>query len=423
MSEAALRSSESGHRKALVLGALTVVAYVGAVNRAQPLVWGMAALLLAALAVGFAWPHWLVRRLEVTRRGPLRGVEGETIVLRVAVANRGWLPRYMVEVTDRLPLVGAAAGTPAVAPLVLGQIAIVPGGGERAFDVPVMCEKRGRYRLGPVGLVSGFPLGLLEARRHGAGGRQELVVYPPVFPIGELPLRATPALLHRGGLLLPDGAGSAEFRGLREYRPGDNPRHVHWPSSSRLNTLIVKEFEPLAAASLCLVLDLEAASDVGMGRHSTLEYMVRIAASMAAHACERGMPVRLLGEASTPLDIPAASGDRQYRDVLDALAVVEADGAEAYPAVLARAGAQSHPGENMVVFVMAEGERRQRIVGELAMLRARGAHVLAVVFDLPSFAGQASASGPAALPPGLLELGATVVSVALGDDLAQGFNH
>jgi uncharacterized protein (DUF58 family) len=135
------------------------------------------------------------------------------------------------------------------------------------------------------------------------------------------------------------------------------------------------------------------------------------------------MPVRLLGQASTPLDIPAASGDRQYREILDALAVVEADGAEAYPAVLARAGAQSHPGENMVVFVMAEGERRQRIVGELAMLRARGAHVLAVVFDLPSFAGRTAAHGPAALPSGLLELGATVVSVARGDDLAQSFNR
>lgn len=422
MTQAALRLKEGSYREVLVLSGLTVVAYASAINRAQPLVWAMAALLLAALVVGFTWPHWLVRRLEATRSGPERGVEGEAITLRVQVRNLGWLPRYMVEVTDRLPVVGAAAGTPANAPVVLGQIAIVPGGGERGFEVSLSCEKRGLYRLGPVGLVSGFPLGLAEGRRNGAGGKQELLVYPAVFPIAALPLKATPALLHRGSLLLPEGAGQAEFRSLREYRPGDNPRHVHWPSSSRLNTLIVKEFEPLAASSLCLVLDLEFGSNVGNGRHSTLEYMVRIAASIASYACERGMPVRLLGQGKGRVDIPVGSGDLHYRDILDVLAVVEADGHEAYRATLADAGRQSYQGENIVVFMAAGGERQQHIIGELAMLRARGAHLLVVLFDLPSFDGLHATPEYGTLPPGLLELGASIIQVRCGDDLAQCFN-
>ena len=411
---------ERSFRKAWVLAGLTVVAYMAAANRDQPLVWALAALFLAALLLGVLWPRWLVSRLAVVRAGPARAVEGEAIILRVSLRNGGWLPRYMIEVTDTLPFVGAAAGRGGCAPVLLGQVAVVPGGGERGFAIPVVCEKRGRYRLGPVGLVTSFPLGLVEARGRGQGGQQELVVYPEVFPIASLPLAGTPYLMHRGSLLLPDGSGQAEFRNLREYRPGDNPRHVHWPSSSRLNTLVVKEFEPLAGAALGLVLDLDATVHVGQGKRHTLEYMVKIAASMAAHACARGMPVRLLAQGATALDIPAASGDLHYRQLLDALAVVEADGAVPYAQALGRALPACQPGENIVAFLAGPVAGMAAAIGELAMLRARGAHLLVVFFDRESFLapGQPSREIPAAL----LEVGARVIPVRCDDDLVHCFN-
>lgn len=411
---------ERSYRKAWVLAGLTVVAYMAAANREQPLVWALAALFLAALVLGFFWPRWLVRRLVVVRAGPARAVEGEAITLRVSLHNGGWWPRYMIEVTDTLPFVGAAAGRGGCAPVLVGQVAVVPGGGQRGFAIPVVCEKRGRYRLGPVGLATSFPLGLVEARGRGQGGLQELVVYPEVFPIASLPLAGTPYLMHRGSLLLPDGSGQAEFRNLREYRPGDNPRHVHWPSSSRLNTLVVKEFEPLAGAALGLVLDLEATAHVGLGKRHTLEYMIKIAASMAAHACARGMPVRLLGQGASPLDIPPASGDLHYRQLLDALAVVEADGAVSYARVLGLALPACQPGENIVAFLAGPATGMAAAIGELAMLRARGAHLLIIVFDRDSFA--TPGLPPREIPAALLELGARVIPVRCDDDLVQCFN-
>lgn len=411
---------ERRFRKAWVLAALTVVAYMAAVNRAQPLVWALAALLLAALMIGFLWPMWLVRRLEVVRAGPARAVEGEFITLRVSLRNGGWLPRYMIEVTDTLPFVGAAVGQRAILPVLLGQVAMVPGGGERGFDIPVVCEKRGRYRLGPVGVSTSFPLGLVEVRGLGHEGRQELVVYPEIFSIVGLPLAGTPYLMHRGSLLLPDGNGQAEFRNLREYRPGDNPKHVHWPSSSRLNTLVVKEFEPLAGAALALILDLGDKSHVGQGKRHTLEYMIKIAASMAAYACARGMPIRLLGQGASPVDIPAASGELHYLQLLDVLAVVEADGAMPYGQVLARAALGILPGENMVVFLSGRETEMESVIGELAMLRARGGHVLAVLFDRESFTAPQLPCRE--IPSALLELSIPVIQVRCDDDLVQCFN-
>src|SRR5512139_2628423 len=95
----------SARRKLLVLSALTAVAYLAAINRAQAFMWAIAALLSATLITGFAWPRWLVKQLSVTRSGPSRAEEGEMIEFQVTVENRGWLPRFMVELVDHLPFI------------------------------------------------------------------------------------------------------------------------------------------------------------------------------------------------------------------------------------------------------------------------------------------------------------------------------
>lgn len=80
--------------------------------------------------------------------------------------------------------------------------------------VPAFREKRGFYRLGPVGLASSFPLGLTEARFTRNEGLQTLTIYPDVFAILALPLRGAPSQIHRGGYLLPEGAWSRRVFGL-----------------------------------------------------------------------------------------------------------------------------------------------------------------------------------------------------------------
>ena len=78
-----------------MLALVTLMAYVAAINRGNTLAWGVAALLLSTLITGFAWPYWLVRRLSVVRTGPERASEGETLLWRMQVHNRGWMPRFM----------------------------------------------------------------------------------------------------------------------------------------------------------------------------------------------------------------------------------------------------------------------------------------------------------------------------------------
>lgn len=410
------------HLKPVALAGLVLTAYIAALNRTQPLAWAIAALLLATLLTGFAWPHWLVRRLSVTRTGPTRAEEGETVHIHVAVRNEGRLPRFMVEVVDRLPFVGAADGAGG-GEKALGVLAHIGGRSERSFDVPVLCEKRGFYQLGPVGLASSFPLGLIEARQtRNQGGVQTLTIYPDVFPIAALPLRGSPSEIHRGGLLLPEGAGAAEFSGLREYRRGDNPRHVHWPTTARLNGLMVKEFEPLASASLYLVLDLSTDANVGQGRHSSFEYAVRIAASIARHATSAGMPVRLSGEGVHTLAIGTATGEAHFRTLLDALAVVEADGMTPYAGVLQRAALQCRHGQTVVVFLAEPEARTNDTMQAIALLRARGAHILAITFERESFLPGKRTRRETSPWTALADHDVAVLTIRNGDDLLRAFN-
>lgn len=413
-------------RKILVLSALTVVAYLAAINRAQAFMWAIAALLSATLITGFTWPRWLVKQLSVNRHGPSRAEEGETIEFEVVVENRGWLPRFMVELVDHLPFVGFADDKGVHGEKVLGMLTYLPGRRRQTLKVPVLCEKRGYYRLGPVGLASSFPLGLTEARSSRNDGLQTLTIYPDVFTILALPLRGAPSQIHRGGYLLPEGAGAAEFSGLREYRRGDNPRHVHWPTTARLNELMVREYEPLASACIYIALDQAAEANVGTGRESTFEYAVRIAASIARAACAQNTRTRIAGQGKLSLRGLPGAGDGHFQGILDELAVVACDGALPYADLLTEIGPLCLRGETVVVFLSEKQPRWAATLQALATLRARQANLFAVIFDQATFVREGAPSGPLTdhneITAALLELGAYCVTVRRGDDLVRLFN-
>lgn len=408
----------------LVLGGLTVVAYVGAIGRGPGLLWFIASLLLAALIVGFASPRWLVSRLSVTRHGPDRAEEGETIIFYVAVDNHASLPRFMVELVDRLPFDASPAGGVTT----LGLITYLPGRSRRQFALPVRCEKRGAYQLGPCGLASSFPLGLVEARRAWQDGVCRLTVYPQLFPITHLVLRGAPSQIHRSAYPVSEGAGAVEFAGLREYRRGDSPRHVHWPSSARMNQLMVKQFEPLASTCLHLVLDLAARSNIGAGREATLEYAVRVAGSIARFSCQHDIRTRLSGLGQRPLDVASASGALQFQRIVDQLALVDADGSTPYASVLEDVAQRSVDGETVVVFLSppaTEAAEFAALLAALTQLRAKRVHLLALVFETRSFVdpGVDSDDPPAdAMTDVLHELDAHCLRIRRGDDLLRLFN-
>jgi uncharacterized protein (DUF58 family) len=88
-------------------------------------------------------------------------------------------------------------------------------------------------------LESSDPLGFFRSRRRGADGEIGLVL--PRFTS----LTAQPHSMElEASVSAPRAGAGTELFGVREYRAGDPLRRIHWRSSARLGTLVVREYEP-----------------------------------------------------------------------------------------------------------------------------------------------------------------------------------
>lgn len=147
----------------------------------------------------------------------------------------------------------------------------------------------------------------------------ELVALPRPAPMG--PLATAHARRGRVGNHPSLDAGSGvEFQGIRPYEPGDLPRRVHWPTSTRRGQLYVTERAAETAIDTVVVID--AFTESGAAGGSTLDHSVRGAAGVAKAMLESGDRVGLamLGGMLGWL-APATSRRQWYRIATTALGV------------------------------------------------------------------------------------------------------
>ena len=102
------------------------------------------------------------------------------------------------------------------------------------------------------------PLGLVESRMAIAAPPATLPVLPSRLPV-QLPHPASHRLLQPGGITQAQHVGDAEeFRSLRDYRPGDPLRNMHWRSFARTGRPMVREFQEEFFSRHTLLLDTAA---------------------------------------------------------------------------------------------------------------------------------------------------------------------
>jgi uncharacterized protein (DUF58 family) len=111
--------------------------------------------------------------------------------------------------------------------------------------------------------------------------------------------------------------GGDEFRGMRDYEPGDDRRMIHWPSTAKVGTLKVREMDVTSEPRLLVVLDTSAAS---YGDDESFEDAVRIAASLVLAGADKGYPTEFRATSGAT----ATVGEGHGRDgALDELASVQ----------------------------------------------------------------------------------------------------
>ncbi len=131
-------------------------------------------------------------------------------------------------------------------------------------DIPPNCSvsvrmelmpmRRGYLRLESLTIFRREPLGLFNSRRR-IPLLDRIVVLPKIYPVSPVTLPGM-RQFQPGGVTLASSVGDAEeFISLREYRPGDPLRHIHWKSWAKTGKPIVKEYQEEFFVRHALVLD------------------------------------------------------------------------------------------------------------------------------------------------------------------------
>lgn len=262
-------------------------------------------LLLGAMLGLIAVSGWLseraIRALRLERQVPRAVTAGQEFRLAYEVRNhKRRLPSMAVEIVE-----GALPGRAFLAH-------VAAQGTARARSANTL-PRRGVHRLGTVTLSTAFPFGMFRKERDLEIPGQ-LVVWPRTD-------RPVPDPVPGGGRVPRTGGGTkgaqghrGEYRSLRSYRSGDDPRDIHWRSSARLRDPVLREYERDGAETRWICLDLR--SEPG----DAAEVAVEAAASLAGRAMAEGRSFALAAGVAA---VDPGEGAGQLERVLDVLARVE----------------------------------------------------------------------------------------------------
>ncbi len=242
----------------------------------------------------------------------------------------------------------------------------------RAKLVPL---RRGilRFEGATVGLPD--PLGLFRGLTT-LSLPQSLLVLPRRYPVPSLALPGT-RQYQRGGVALAGGIGeSEEFMALREHRPGDGLRHVHWRTWARIGRPVVKEFQDEFFTRHALVLDTFGPLEL----RPAFEEAVSVAASLACDLQTQDSLLDLLFVGARAFRFTIGRGLGHTQQMLEVLAGVDLCPGEPFAGL--RRLVLEHTGDlsGCIVILIQIDEERLEL---LRQLRALGIPVLALVLTEP----------------------------------------
>jgi len=206
---------------------------------------------------------------------PVRVTRGDSAALKISVDLDVAAPRWVSALSS-----------------VTGERSFLPfAGSSGEVTWPIDTARRGEYLVGPTVLEAGDPWGL---RRRVLAEREQtaVLVVPRVVPVGEV-VGFADAVDDLDG----ETAGGDVFHSLREYVVGDPMKNIHWRSSARAGTLMVKRLVDTTIPWLLVVLDVNSRA---YDKESVLfedfdadafEESVDTVASWAWHSCGSGQRV------------------------------------------------------------------------------------------------------------------------------------
>lgn len=329
--------------------ALLVLVLYGAMVREVNLLLMLAGLMLGPVVFSWRLVVAMMRGLEVRRKMPGEICAGDLLVVHVELANakrrRG---AWAVVAEDRIERESDGDSDQPARPAV--YFPYVAAGTTDGQVYRGRLNRRGRYRLGPIRLSSRFPFGLFR-RAQIVAREGRLTVFPR---LGRLTQRWV-ARRHEDfeGTQRCErhyGRIQGDFYGVRPWRTGDNRRWIHWRASARHGALVVRQFEQHRNRDVAVLVELWQPDRPSPEHLDNVELAVSFAATVLDDLCRKGGSNVLLGTTGPrPWRRNGPASAALLTDVMQRLAVVEAESRDRLPALLQAALAKIEPGTEIVL--------------------------------------------------------------------------
>jgi len=242
--------------------------------------WNYEEVVIAAAAIGAlvllaVWVSQRPLRATVTRRlVAVRVPRGDSIAVTYRLRNATRFRSGRTMIIDRCD---GAESRVAALPVAPNHETTVAGA--------IPTRRRGVFEVGPIEVERIDPFSLSVGRRR-YDQRSPVVVHPKVYdlvgPHGAVRVVENESVLRRATADPMSG-----FVSMREYVAGDDPRMIHWPTTARTGTLMVREHVEVRRPEFTIVLD--TAQHVGTA--DDFEEAVDVAATLAVHALRTGLDV------------------------------------------------------------------------------------------------------------------------------------
>ncbi len=230
----------------------------------------------SALLALFCVP-WIIGRfpLEMSRDiDPPRASRNEKAIAVLTAHNPTSKPIAAKSVEDRVGDLVVPVRLPVLLP-------------NQHFELPyeLPTQNRGAFPLGPVSMVRADPVGLYR-RERTHGNVNTFWVHPDIVQLATMPTGLARDM--EGPTSQNSPAGGIAFHTLREYELGDDYRHIHWRSTAKTGTLMVRHYVDNRRPHLTAVLDDRRSS---YASDDEFELAVSAAASIVATGLRSGYPV------------------------------------------------------------------------------------------------------------------------------------
>jgi len=178
--------------------------------------------------------------------------------------------------------------------------------------------RRGVILLDDLRVLLPDPFGLFQRCRKVKAPAATITVLPRRFPLPPIELPGGAAFKISGEANTTSIGTSGEFVGLRDYRPGDPLRQIHWKSWARTGRPIVKELEDTFYPRFGLIVDTLSCDRTDL----QFEEAISVAASFAASIDTSESLLDLMFIKNTAHLVTAGRGLERAEKLLEVLAGV-----------------------------------------------------------------------------------------------------